>query len=168
MNSAMVDRGNLGGIAAPYYPGTTIYATSIQDAVTQITNSLAPGETICSIQFWGHGSPGSMVCGDNWIQPSDFENGKPLGQLKPYLKPSSTIYLRGCSTFSGAAGQNLATSACSFFGCTVAGHTAGIGGLSYPGYQTLKPGQEPSWPVEDCDCGKGTKPKPKGKDPKQK
>lgn len=110
--------------------------------------------------------------GDDVTTAEDFQPGgddyEALAKLKPHLASDAKIVFKGCNTFTGEAGHQLAQNAASFFNCTVGGHNALIGyWLRYPGYHELKPGEKPSWPLEEEDA-KEYKPKPKDKPPKPK
>jgi RHS repeat-associated protein len=156
-------------IASRPYPGTAIDAANVDDAVNQILSNLSPGDTIASIQFWGHGGVGYMSVGTDKITSSSFTPGGSLAKLKPYLTANSKIIFKGCNVFRTQTGKTFAQSASNFFGVTVGGHTQFIGQWGrYPGYQELKPGQTPNWSDGPQYGSKLCKPKPKNKDPKLK
>jgi hypothetical protein len=160
------------------YPGTSVDAKSLDDAVTQILAQLGPNDRIGSLHFWGHGSPASVSVGANKLRvPADpkdssiltFDPSNPLSKLLPYLDKNSKVVFKTCNTFRDPKGKKFAQEAASFFGCTVGGHTDFIGQwLQYPGYQELKPGETPTWANGKGSGEKDYKPKPKDKEPVEK
>lgn len=98
--------------------------------------------SISSIQYWGHGSPGNV-----WL------SGKPLKyhqlrEIKDKLAPDAVIWFRTCSSFQGKAGYSFAENMSLTLNCTIAAHTR-IVGLFQGGLHTIKPGKEPSWPISE-------------------
>lgn len=102
-------------------------------------------DKLTSIQYWGHGSTGQVWMGDTALWwPT-------LLPIKPKLAPDAVIWFRCCWVFRGDVGHAFAKSIVAGMNCTVASHTFVIG-LLQPGLHTLRPGQEPSWPIsEGCD-----------------
>lgn len=115
-------------------------------------NTVAPGQKIKQIQFWGHGSPGKV-----WI------NGKSLSrfvknpasayhehalELKKRLTEDSTIWFRSCAVFSRQEGHDFAKDMSTFFNCKIAAHTY-IVAFFQSGLHSLKPGQTPSWSITE-------------------
>lgn len=132
--------------------GKVVYGTELKVAVEQAVefaenaDSYFPSYWISDLQFWGHGAPGEMQVGDDWINKDSFNEQGVLAKLKPYLRKDSRVYFRGCSTFREDKGREFAKEAATFFNAKVAGHTVCIPkNLLYPGYQELWPGKEPKW-----------------------
>ncbi len=114
-------------------------ATSWTQALQWLT---ARGEKVTSIQYWGHGSPGSV-----WLAGENI-TAAGLLPLRTVLTVDSLLWFRTCSTFQGQLGHSFATALAAGLGCTVAAHTRTIG-LLQGGLHTLKPGQIPNWPVAE-------------------
>lgn len=123
------------------------------DALKWLT-SARPANRIGEIQFWGHGSPGTI-----WMKgiPFDIINlfqshtMRPLlDKLKGRLLPNaeSLIWLRSCSVLQGRRGHDFSTKLAGVLGCTVAGHTR-IVGVTHGGLHTIRPGEKPSWPLNE-------------------
>lgn len=93
------------------------------------------------IQYWGHGSPGTV-----WLA------GNPLTQnwlsLKPLLSKDALLWFRVCSSFQGSVGHTFSKQLADGLGCTVAGHTRIIG-LWQGGLYTRTPNSLPSWLVDE-------------------
>jgi hypothetical protein len=194
-------------IGSKFYPGTPIYADSLEDAIDQIRMKMCGKKDpyIRSCEFWGHGCGACMFVGESKIctndpaTPNPFRPNGPFSDLKPFIYRPTRIYFRGCEIFRGPEGKQFAKDACKVCDCTVAGHTQWIakeckaieehpflfafdvwlaahGGLftlpkyipSYPGYQELKPGEDPTWEDPPSNAPKTCKSKPKGKPPTQK
>ena len=74
--------------------------------------------------------------------------------IKEKLKPTSLIWFRTCSTFQGGSGQSLAKHLSNSLNCVVAGHTRIIG-LLQGGLHTIRPGEHPSWSVDEGEFKQG-------------
>jgi hypothetical protein len=95
-----------------------------------------------SIQYWGHGSPGTV-----WL------NSKPIPKnifdvVLSKLQPQSVIWFRTCSTFQNAQGQRFSENLANSLNCIIAGHTR-IVGLLQGGLHTRMPHTAASWPIEE-------------------
>jgi hypothetical protein len=97
-----------------------------------------------SIQYWGHGSAGTV-----WLasQPSVVDS---FAVLIPRVRTDTLIWFRTCSTFQGASGQNFSGALANLLKCTVAGHTRIIGVLQ-GGLHTRRPGEPALWPLGEAE-----------------
>jgi len=102
------------------------------------------GEPVTVLQYWGHGSPGTVWLAGNPIPTAEWLS------LKPLLIPESLVWLRICSAFQGRVGQVFAKQMADGLGCTIGAHTYIIG-LFQGGLHTMKPNSMPSW-----DAAEGT------------
>jgi hypothetical protein len=101
-------------------------------------------ERLVSVQFWGHGSPGTIWIGGKPYKAKDFLS------LKPRVQADSVVWFRACSVFQGALGHAFSGTLADGLGCTVAGHTRIIG-LFQGGLHTRKPSTYPSWPASEAE-----------------
>jgi hypothetical protein len=125
----------------------SVDAQGVNQAVNAVLAQLGPKERIPSLQFWGHGRPGGMEVGNEFITAASFQPGHPqyraLCRLRAQLGPNATVYFRGCETFRGAEGRAFAEAAARFFNCRVVGYTRVI--PPWTSQQELRPGQRASW-----------------------
>lgn len=117
-------------------------ASSWQDAKDWLLN--LDTYKIESLQYWGHGSPGTT-----WLA------GVPMPRtffltVKYLLDTNSLIWFRTCSTFQGRAGIELSRHLADTLECTIAGHTRIIGFLQ-GGLHTRKPFEPASWQENEKD-----------------
>jgi hypothetical protein len=103
---------------------------------------------LSSVQYWGHGSPGTVWLAGRQISTDEF-----IAALKSKVSPESIIWFRTCSTFQGAAGYRFSAKLCDELNCVVAGHTRIIG-LLQGGLHTRRPLQAPSWPIDEAELPK--------------
>jgi hypothetical protein len=101
---------------------------------------------LTSIQYWGHGSPGSV-----WLAQKALPSTRFRGII-PSVTPDTVLWFRTCSTFQGQRGYDFSKYLTTLLNCTVAGHTRVIG-VFQSGLHTRKPNQEPGWPLEEKDKG---------------
>ena len=106
-----------------------------------------PG-TLTSIQYWGHGSPGTTYLAGQTLPINKF-----ITILKPKISPTSVLWWRTCSSFQGAQGHVFSRRLADELGCIVAGHTRNIGPVQ-GGLHTRKPMTSPSWPVTEGELPK--------------
>jgi len=114
-------------------------ATSWEDAFAWLEHQPKP---LTSIQYWGHGSPGSVWLAQKAMPATRFR------ALIPYVTPDTVIWFRTCSTFQGQRGYDFSKYLVDLLQCTVAGHTRIIG-LLQGGLHTRKPNELPSWPLTE-------------------
>jgi RHS repeat-associated protein len=161
--------------------GTAIDAEDTGDAARRIMAALQKldpkDRKIDYIEFWGHGSPGSMNVGnsrinsklldentpDDDLSDQEFDDMIQLNLLRQYLAPNAYIYFRGCHTFRGTDGKLFAKTAARFFDRKVVGHTGAIAGPIQTGMQSLEPDEEPDWDDEEGLADKYLDKKDKGK-----
>lgn len=98
--------------------------------------------TFSSIQYWGHGSPGTV-----WV------SGKPYGVLSwfwlaPFIERESLVWFRVCSLFQGTVGEKFSITLANNLGCNIAGHTRIIG-IWQGGLHTRPPHSLPNWALEE-------------------
>lgn len=103
---------------------------------------LAYPHSIKSLQYWGHGSPGTI-----WLaeEPKGAEFFAFLWQK---IARDGILWFRVCSAFQGVQGHEFAAAVSRAVDCNVAGHTRIIGVLQ-GGLHVIKPGETPHWPVEE-------------------
>jgi hypothetical protein len=115
-------------------------------------DSVAPGQQINSIQFWGHGSPGRVWINGEYLSARSVLASSPhrnlLLNLKERLTSDSLIWFRSCNVFAGKEGHLFAKLMASMMGCTIASHTYIVGPWQ-SGLHTIRPGEEPSWSLEE-------------------
>lgn len=115
-------------------------------------DSVAPGQQINSIQFWGHGSPGRVWINGEYLSARSVLATSPhrnlLLNLKERLTSDSLIWFRSCNVFAGQEGHLFAKLMASMMGCTIASHTYIVGPWQ-SGLHTIRPGEEPSWNLEE-------------------
>jgi hypothetical protein len=114
-------------------------AASWDDALDWLAKQPKP---LLSIQYWGHGSPGTV-----WLAGASV-NRSVFGKIIPSVKPETVLWFRTCSTFQGQAGHDFSKYLTELLNCTVAAHTR-IVGVFQGGLHTRKPKQEPSWPLSE-------------------
>lgn len=114
-------------------------ASSWADAKAWLNKQSTP---LTVIQYWGHGSPGTV-----WLASKPIPTSEWLS-LKPLLVPESLLWFRVCEAFKGPSGQVFAKRLADKLGCTIAAHTRIIG-LFQGGLYTIKPNTMPSWSVEE-------------------
>lgn len=119
-------------------------ATSWDDAVTWMQKQ----GKLDSIQYWGHGSPGTV-----WLAGKQMPVGI-LGALKSQVNLSTIVWFRTCSTFQGGPGDRFSGSLANQLGCTIAGHTRVIGPLQ-GGLHTRKPNTLMTWPITEGELPPG-------------
>lgn len=100
------------------------------------------GTPLTVVQYWGHGSPGTV-----WLAEKPIPTAEWL-TLKPLLVPDSLVWLRVCSAFQGRTGQTFAKRLADGLGCTIGAHTRVIG-LFQGGLYTITPNSMPSWSVDE-------------------
>lgn len=101
-----------------------------------------PDDSIDQIQYWGHGSPGFFIIGDDWVSAKGADKIK--DQIQRVLKKQGCFWLRTCSSFQGASGKKFAEELANKFDRRVAAHTFLIG-LFHSGLVALRPGETPYW-----------------------
>lgn len=101
---------------------------------------------LASIQYWGHGSPGCV-----WLAQVNLDRSQ-FKRLVTQVPPNAVLWFRTCSTFQGQRGYDISDYLTKLLNCTVAGHTRVIG-VFQSGLHTRKPGQAPSWPLDESDGG---------------
>jgi hypothetical protein len=114
-------------------------ATTWEEARAWLASKQTP---INEIQYWGHGSPGTVWMTEKPISVAEWIS------LKPLLAPDAVLWFRVCDAFQGTWGQHFSKILADNLNCTVAGHTR-IVGLWQGGLYTRKPNTEPSWSVTE-------------------
>ncbi len=104
--------------------------------------------TFSSIQYWGHGSPGTV-----WIS-NNAHSAQSFYWLAPLIRSDSVVWFRVCSLFQGSIGEKFSRLLANALGCNIAGHTRIIG-IWQGGLHTRPPNSIPSWsPVEGTEIRK--------------
>lgn len=114
-------------------------ADSWEDAKAWLKKQPAP---LTVVQYWGHGSPGTV-----WLASDPIPTNEWLS-LKPLLVSDSLLWFRCCSTFQGTIGQAFSRTLANGLSCTIAGHTRIIG-FFQGGLYTRTPNSFPSWSVQE-------------------
>lgn len=111
-----------------------------------------PEKKINSLQFWGHGSPGRVWINGDFLSARSLlassTHRELLLKLKNRLTNESLVWFRCCNLFAGREGQLFANTFSKFMDCTIASHTYIIGPWQ-SGLHTIKPDQQPYWPVDE-------------------
>lgn len=94
------------------------------------------------VQYWGHGSVGTV-----WLAEKPLIVDEWLS-LKPLMTPNSLLWFRTCNTFKGRGGYAFSKILANGLNCTIAGHTRIIG-IFQGGLYTRKPFTDPSWDVAE-------------------
>lgn len=102
----------------------------------------AQPEKFTSIQYWGHGSPGTV-----WLADKSIPYGALL-TIKNKLTSSTIIWFRCCSVFQGKRGFEFAKTLADSMNCTIAAHTYVVG-LWQSGLHTHQPCTNISWTLEE-------------------
>jgi hypothetical protein len=154
----------LPGLTATWRAGAGLYraldridawhgAGSWAEALEWAAN-IEPGSAIREIQFWGHGRWGCAKIDRDVLDARSLEPDHPLysalSKIRDRLAPGGEAlwWFRTCETFGTKVGQDFARAWSRFFGCRVAGHTYVIW-LAQSGLHTLRPHEEPTWPVDE-------------------
>lgn len=143
----MTNRGHM--LFSDVYPHgrTNLRAGSVNSALRQTLDGLPGGEELHEVNFYGHGRPGGMQVGDEWLTSAHLDPATPEGQaslpllrqVRDRLAPGAVIYLRGCECLKGEEGAAFGQRLADFFGRPVVGHTEVMGGLDRPGEVTIRP-----------------------------
>lgn len=157
-------RGPLPGLTTTWRVGAKLYqALERLDAARGVVTwdealdwlvGYEPARRVAEIQFWGHGKWGCALVDRKPLDVSALEPGHPfharLRAIRERLVPGSEAlwWFRTCETFGDEEGHAFARAWTRFFGCRAAGHTYVIGPWQ-SGLHSLRPGQEPHWPVEE-------------------
>lgn len=115
-------------------------ATSWDDAFAWLAAQEAP---LKSIQYWGHGSPGTV-----WLAQMAMSVDKFIETVKTKVVPESIVWWRVCSAFQGTKGFAFSKKLADELNCTIAGHTRIIGPMQ-GGLHTRKPLTEAKWSAVD-------------------
>lgn len=116
-------------------------AASWDDAVAWIRSRPS---AITSLQFWGHGSPAQVWLAGKPMDPRLFR------AIWSRLSNDAVVWFRCCNVIQGVAGHAWARAMVDHLGCRVAAHTRIVGPLQ-PGLHSLRPGETPSWPLDEGD-----------------
>lgn len=111
------------------------------------------GRPIGTIQFWGHGTWGSMLVGKSRLDHEALGVGHPMSPAIDRLRtrlvgPDALFWLRCCSAFGAQRGQAFATQLANRLGCRVAGHTHVIG-FWQSGTHSVGVGETASWDARE-------------------
>ncbi|MEI8258808.1 MAG: DUF4347 domain-containing protein [Deltaproteobacteria bacterium] len=113
-----------------------------------------PGRPIAEIQFWGHGEWGCAFVGAERLGVEALDAAHPLEarlrRVRERMVPGGEAlwWFRTCETFGGHHGHAFATAWSRYFGARVAGHTYVIGAWQ-SGLHVVRPGETPSWPLDE-------------------
>ena len=112
-----------------------------------------PDREISEIQYWGHGRWGNALLNGEPLDRSSLEIGHKHHELLAAIRarltgPNALWWFRTCETFGATSGQRFAREWTEFLKCRAAGHTFIIGPWQ-SGLHSLKPGERPSWSVEE-------------------
>lgn len=118
-------------------------AVSWDDAFTWLESQKKP---LTMIQYWGHGSPGSVWLAQKRCDEIQFK------RLAGSVTKDSVLWFRSCSVFADQRGYAFSQVVSNTINCVVAGHTCTVG-IFQPGLHTRKPGQAPTWSQHEHDWG---------------
>jgi hypothetical protein len=128
----------------------TLGARSWDEALCWATHlATTSGRPIGTIQFWGHGTWGSMLLGRSRLDQEALGLGQPLSSAidrfrAQLLGPDALFWLRCCSAFGAQPGRVFAEKLAKRLNCRVAGHTHVIG-FWQSGTHSLRVSETPSW-----------------------
>lgn len=137
--------------------GATSWDSALQfviDAVKKEKSESRRDVVVGSVQFWGHGGPGSASMGSRRLDINSLTPGSPLYEklvaFKDILTPNvSSVWFRSCSNFHGREGKDFAIAYRDFFNNNaVIGHTYDISALQ-SGTYILEPSETPGWPDDE-------------------
>ncbi len=96
-------------LIADVNPGTEIYVLDpTQDAIAQITQTLAGRTGIASLQMLSHGAAGGLQLGSDWVDVQDLDrHANQLQSWAQALTADADILLYGCNVAAGANGQTF-------------------------------------------------------------
>jgi hypothetical protein len=137
----------------------------VLEAVDRESRKTGKPATIASLQFWGHGSPGTaFMGGDDLGKVSVAPGGEehPLAaKVAERMHPrQGHVWFRCCSAFQGQRGHDFARRAATTFRVPVVGHTFIIHALQ-SGTRVLRPEGAPDWELDEGIKKRGRE---KGKD----
>lgn len=112
------------------------------DSWTEAKEWLNSKGPISQIQYWGHGSSGTVWLAEEVVPMKEWLS------LKPCLAPDALIWFRTCSTFKGWYGQYFSKTLADGLNCTIGGHTRVIG-IWQGGLYTRKPNSFASWSMNE-------------------
>lgn len=112
-----------------------------------------PTRRIAEVQFWGHGKWGRAMIDRQSFDASALQPGhalhRDLAAVRERLSgPEALWWFRTCETFGARPGHDWARRLTDFLGCRAAGHTYIIG-VWQSGLHSLRPGEAPTWSVEE-------------------
>ncbi|RMG17301.1 MAG: hypothetical protein D6729_09150 [Deltaproteobacteria bacterium] len=109
----------------------------------------APERPISEVQYWGHGTWGTLLMDRKPLDRRALRPGHPLSPLLRTLRSRlcgarALWWFRTCETFGARPGHDFARAWVDFFGTRAAGHTFIIGPWQ-SGLHSLGPGEAPGW-----------------------
>jgi hypothetical protein len=114
-----------------------------------MVKQLEPLSGVKRVEYWGHGSTGSVSCDHRRLRANV------LPAVKHIMDgPESLWWWRTCNTFQAQSGRDFAQHCVDALDCRVAGFQ-NIIWMWQSGLQVLRPGEEPDW---DDEGGKWSKP----------
>jgi hypothetical protein len=145
------------GAGSSLYRGTgkldhTFGAASWEEALAWL-GSVAPGQEVAEVQFWGHGNWGSARVHGEKLDEAALDRGHrhhdALLRVRDRLSgPEALWWFRTCETFGADPGQRFAARFADLLGCKVAGHTYIIA-FWQSGLHLLEPGAVPHWSTRE-------------------
>ncbi len=128
--------------------------TEALNEVIRAVDRKGGGAIIGSLQFWGHGAPGSAFMGNDGLRSSDFDGVPKPGRadllplihdIRSRMHPKhGSVWFRSCAPFQGEKGKMFASRAAQQFGATAVGHTFNIH-VWQSGTHGVEPGAWPEW-----------------------
>lgn len=106
------------------------------------------------VQYWGHGLQGQVLLAKEALGVDAFSgvHAARLAAMRERMAPDATWWFRTCLTFGGVDGHRFARAWTEALQRPVAGHTWVIGPIQ-AGLHLLRPGETPTWPLEEGDAG---------------
>ena len=124
------------GLVDDYYG-----ASSWDDALAWLVGRPEP---ISAVQYWGHGSPGTV-----WLAGKTMPITA-LSTLKPKLKDhTASVWFRCCNVFQGTRGHAFAKQALAALNCRVVAHTYIVGLWQSGGHSVMPLNPVPNWSLEE-------------------
>ena len=126
---------NYQGLASHVAPGADVVLVGAgQDGLKAISDALAAGSQVASIQILSHGAPGQFALGNQSISADNVAIlSDTLRAWAPQLTADADILLYGCGVGAGEAGRTLITALAAATGADVAASTNDTGATSAGG-----------------------------------
>jgi large repetitive protein len=131
---------NYQALASQAAPGADVVLVGAgQDGLKAISDALAAGGKVASIQILSHGAPGQFTLGNQSVSADNVAAlSDTLHAWAPQLTADADILLYGCGVGAGEAGRTLITALAAATGADVAASTNDTGATGAGGDWTLE------------------------------